>query len=136
MNVRSPSMDYKSNNGFLHRAQCIEALIDTALADMYVSLLRIFSYDLYCRSVRLCVCSCSCCDGKGIVPEIAERILYDFYFPLTPTRQHVSDVCSCHWFATSLLRRWSRSFVSISSFLIGGRKRRLDMCTVSAVPCR
>ena len=136
MNVESPSMDYTSNKGSLHRAQCTEALIYTALADMYLSSLLIFSYDLYCKSVRLFVCSCSCCDGKCIVQEIAERILFFLYSPLTPKRQKVSEVCSCCWFATSWLRRWSRSFKRISCFLRCGRKRRLDLCTVSAAPCR
>ena len=107
MNVGSPSMDYTSNKGSLHRAQCTEALIYTALADMYLPPLLIFSHDLYCRSVRLFVCSCSCCDGKCIVQEIAERILYFRYSPLTPKRQKVSEVCSCCWFAISWLRRWS-----------------------------
>ena len=136
MNVESPSMDYKSNKGSLHRAQCTEALIYTALADMYLSSLLIFSYDLYCKSVRLFVCSCSCCDGKCIVQEIAGRILYFLYSSLTAKRQEVSEVCSCRWFVTSRLRRWSRSFMRMSSFLRCGRKRRLDLCTVSATPCR
>ena len=103
---------------------------------MYLSHLLNFSYDIYCKSVRLFVCSCSCCDGKCIVQEIAERILFFFYCPLTPRRQTVSEVCSCCWFATSWLRRWSRSFMRISCFLRCGRKRRLDLCTVSAAPCR
>ena len=131
----SPSMDYTSNNGSLLRAQCTEAFIYTALADMYLSLLRIFSYDLHCRSVRLFVCSCSCCDGKCIVQEIAERILYFLYSPLTPKRQKVSEVCSCWWFATSWLRSWLRSFMNIFRFLRCGRERRLDLCTASAAPC-
>ena len=136
MNVESPPMDYTSNNGSLHRAQCTEALIYTALADMYVSPLLILSHDLYCRSVRLFVCSCSCCDGKCIVQEIAERILYFLYSPSTLKRQKVSEVCSCCRSASSWLRRWSRSFRSISRILRCGRKRRLDLCTVSAAPCR
>ena len=114
----SSSMDYKSNKGSCHRALCTEALFYTTLADMYLSQLLICSYDLYCKSVRHFVCSCSCCDGKCIVQEVAERILSFVYSPLTPKRQHVSEVCSCCWFATSWLRRWSRSFMRISSFQV------------------
>ena len=135
MNVESPSMNCTSNKGFLYRASCTEAFIYTALADMYLSLLVIFSYDFYCKSGRLFVCSCSCCDGKCIVQEIAERIFF-FCPPLTPNHQKVSEVCSCCWFVTSWLRRWSRLFRSMSCFVRCGRKRRLDLYTTSAAPCR
>ena len=73
-------MDYKLNKDSFHRAQCTEALFYTALADVYLSQLLIFSYDLYCKSVRHFVFSCSCCDGKCSVQEVAERILYFPYF--------------------------------------------------------
>ena len=73
-------MDYKSNKGSLHRAQCIEALFYTALADMYLSQLLIFSDDLYCKSVRHFVYSSSCCDGECIVQEVAERTYYCPYY--------------------------------------------------------
>ena len=112
MNVESPSMDYTSNKGSLHRAQCTGALIYTALADKYLLLLLIFSYDLYCKSVRLFVCSCSFRDGK-LMCRTTQSVFFFLYSPLTPKRQKVSEVCSCCWFVISRLRRWSTSFMSI-----------------------
>ena len=77
----SSPMGDKLNKGFLHRALCTEALFYTTLADMYLSQLLILLYALYCKSVRHFVCSCSCCDGKCIVQEAAERTYSFPYFP-------------------------------------------------------
>ena len=80
-------MDCKLNEGSFHRAQCTEALFYITLVDMYLSQLLLFSYVLCCKSVRHFVCSCSCCDGKCIVQEAAERT---YHFPHFSVDAHAS----------------------------------------------
>ena len=99
----SPPMDYKLNKDLFHRAQCTEAVLYITLAGMYLSQLRVFSYDLCCESVRHFACACSCCDGKCIVQDAAERTYFFTISNFTPMRVEVSEACSC-WFVTSWIR--------------------------------